>query len=110
MIVYMFASDQGGDERGSHGIVQGELARLQKTLYIRQWCLLHAMHLIVKGQLKSLDMFKYFSDVAKLMHVFRTPSFAKLLYNAIVDIAGRHERHEPILIQLLTSDSTRIHS
>ena len=74
----MFASDAGSEQVGCHNILKGEFADLLNTWYVRQFCFLHQLALIVKNQLAQLG--KHFGDVATLMNVWRAVGNAVKFY------------------------------
>ena len=54
--------------------------------YIRQWCLMHQVALIIKKQLELLG--SHFGDVAKFIHVWRSPAMPTKLRQVWIDKCG----------------------
>lgn len=76
--IWLFSSDQGGDQQGSHLICMSDVADDATILMFRQFCMLHQVALIVKRTLASLD--PYWSRLSKLINVWRAASNAKRLF------------------------------
>lgn len=84
VVVYILGTDQGGDQQGCHKLCLADfVAAPARVLYLRQWCLLHQLHLICARQLKHTDEGKYFGNLAKIVNVIRTGSNQAKLRAAI---------------------------
>lgn len=73
--VFVWSTDQGGDQKGCDKLMQADVKADLHTLMFRQWCLLHEIALCVKTQLTTLGT--YWSMLAKLINVWRTSGNAK---------------------------------
>ena len=65
---YFFGSDQGGDQQGCEHLLEIDFANQCVVLRIRQWCLQHIMHLLVKRQLAKLAKANHFSSMCKIVN------------------------------------------
>eukprot|EP00969_Alexandrium_andersonii_P204005 9014135-Alexandrium_andersonii.AAC.1 len=45
--IYIFVTDQGGDQKGAHSLLEPEVANVPGAWMLRQWCLQHVVHLMV---------------------------------------------------------------
>ncbi len=70
----MFNTDNGGDQVGCHNAVLTDTMYNLSSWYVRQWCILHQLALMVKSQLGAMS--KHFGNIAKFIHVWRSPHTA----------------------------------
>lgn len=77
--VFVWSTDQGGDQKGAEKLMQADALPNSNTLMFRQWCLLHEIALCVKTQLTTLGT--YWSMLAKLINVWRTSGNAKRIWS-----------------------------
>ena len=66
--------------------MQGDLAPCLLKFYMRQWCLLHQLHIITKTQLSLLAT--HYSEVAILVNVWRSTHVALRIFAAWKDLYG----------------------
>ena len=71
---FIMNTDQGGDQQGMHTSMARDTENQLGIFYLRQWCVLHQLALIVKTQLERMQ--KHFGNVAKFCHVWRSPNMA----------------------------------
>ncbi|CAK0871318.1 unnamed protein product, partial [Prorocentrum cordatum] len=70
-VVYIFGTDQGGDQQGASRLIRDLLSDSPNILVLWTWCLAHQCHLVVKRSLKRLGA-SYFSSLAKLTNCWRS--------------------------------------
>ena len=83
---YVFVTDDGPDQRGAQKLISAALKDFPSVLYVRFKCLLHQLHLIVGKQLKRLD--GLYSQIAKVVNVWRATGNAWKIYNTYCDMFG----------------------
>ena len=49
--IYMFGTDQGGDQLGSYGLIRSDFLGCLCLWHVRQWCFHHQLHLVCKREL-----------------------------------------------------------
>ncbi len=65
---------------GMHGLTKQDTDDMLCVFYARMWCLLHQLALMVKSQLELLG--QHFSNVAKFIHIWRSPHLSKKIYDS----------------------------
>jgi len=101
--VYVFADDQGPDQKAALKFVDDDIARFLFRLKFGHYCSRHSMHLAVKSHLKVMETVAYphyFSSVAKLVNVWRTSSYARLIRTKWIAIVGPIDR-KSVLMRLI---------
>lgn len=86
LTIWIFGTDQGSDQKTAAAMMSADVRRSVSVWMFRQWCLLHEVALLVKGQLATLGT--YWSGLAKLINVWRTGSNAKLLFRSYESLHG----------------------
>ncbi len=71
IVVYVFGTDNGGDQQGQDLELDIDFELELFKIKFRNWCFMHQLHLIAKRQLEKLGK-KYFSTLAKIIHIWRT--------------------------------------
>ena len=75
--IYIFSSDQGPDMVRCDKLIGVDVRGFTNVIKLRQWCLEHQLHLMVKRQVARLGA--YWSCLAKLIHCWRT--WAKVMHS-----------------------------
>ena len=84
---YVFVTDEGPDQRGAQKLISAALKDFPSVLYVRFRCILHQLHLVVGKQLKRLD--GLYSQIAKVVNVWRATGNACKIYNTYCDMFGQ---------------------
>ena len=87
--LFLMATDQGGDQRGAHRLIECELAQRGDgfTVMLRQWCVEHIIHLIVKKQLAQTP--RCWSIVAMTVNTRRTGGNVSKLHRRYVELTSQ---------------------
>ena len=68
---FLFVSDQGGDTKGTHPIIEQEIRDMPNVLYVRDWCCRHESALIQGKVLKRMEDGAWWRIITKTVNTWR---------------------------------------
>jgi len=83
--VFVFGTDQGGDQVGCHNVMENETRTMPNVIYIRSWCCRHQNQLCTGKQLKRLQKGLTWRTLAKAINTWRQQGGAKKMLTSYAD-------------------------
>ena len=86
--VYIFASDQGGDQCAADALIMADCGQGVLKLCIRQWCFHHVLHLIASKQMRRTGKGDHYKKMMKHCNVWRASGNSKKIWAAWCQVNG----------------------